>query len=48
VRFEDFAEKKPSAAPLLGEHSRKVLSELGYRGAAFDELLSHGITRADA
>ncbi|HXF76418.1 MAG TPA: CoA transferase [Methylomirabilota bacterium] len=48
VRFEDSAEKKPSAPPLLGEHSRKVLSELGYRGAAFDELLSQGITRADA
>lgn len=48
VRFENLPKEKPSAPPLLGEHSRKVLSELGYRGAAFDELVSQGITRADA
>lgn len=47
VRFENLPKGRSSPPPLLGEHSRKILSELGYPNAAFDELLSQGVTRTD-
>jgi len=47
VRFENWPNGPSSPPPLLGEHSRKILSELGYDGAAFAELLSRGVTRTD-
>jgi crotonobetainyl-CoA:carnitine CoA-transferase CaiB-like acyl-CoA transferase len=35
-------------APLLGEHSKEVLAELGYGQAAIDALIQSGVTRAAA
>ena len=45
MRFENLPEKKSSPPPLLGEHSAKVLGELGFRGEVIGELQSRGITR---
>jgi crotonobetainyl-CoA:carnitine CoA-transferase CaiB-like acyl-CoA transferase len=47
VRFEKLPKEKSSPPPLLGEHSRKILGEIGYQGAAIGELHSQGITRVD-
>jgi crotonobetainyl-CoA:carnitine CoA-transferase CaiB-like acyl-CoA transferase len=47
VRFENLSRQAASAPPLLGEHSRKILGEMGYQDAAIRELHSRGITRAD-
>jgi len=33
-----------SDVPALGEHSRKVLRELGYSTQAIDELVAVGVT----
>jgi crotonobetainyl-CoA:carnitine CoA-transferase CaiB-like acyl-CoA transferase len=32
-------------APLLGEHSRAILTEAGYDAAAIDDLIARGIVR---
>lgn len=45
VHFENLAKEKSSAPPLLGEHSLKILNELGYHDAAIGELSFQGITR---
>jgi crotonobetainyl-CoA:carnitine CoA-transferase CaiB-like acyl-CoA transferase len=46
VRY-DGLEKAPSAPPpLVGEHSRKILQELGYDGDAVSDLQSRGVTKA--
>ena len=34
-----------SPAPLLGEHSRGILAELGYPPAKIDELAAAGVIR---
>src|SRR5262245_50402341 len=47
VRFKNLPREDSSAPPLLGEHSHKILSELGYNDAAIGELHSHGITLAE-
>jgi formyl-CoA transferase len=45
VRYENLSRKKSNPPPLLGEHSGKVLSELGLRDEAIRDLESRGITR---
>jgi crotonobetainyl-CoA:carnitine CoA-transferase CaiB-like acyl-CoA transferase len=32
-------------APMLGEHSRAILAQAGYDGAAIDDLIARGIVR---
>jgi NADPH-dependent F420 reductase len=32
-------------APLLGEHSRAILAQAGYDGAAIDDLIARGVVR---
>ena len=34
-----------SAPPLLGQHSREILTEAGYDNAAIDELAEAGVVR---
>jgi crotonobetainyl-CoA:carnitine CoA-transferase CaiB-like acyl-CoA transferase len=36
----------PAPPPLVGEHSRKILQELGYDGDAVSDLQSRGVTKA--
>jgi crotonobetainyl-CoA:carnitine CoA-transferase CaiB-like acyl-CoA transferase len=45
VRYENLSRKQSDPPPLLGEHSGKVLSELGLRDEAIRDLESRGITR---
>jgi len=46
VRY-DGLEKAPSAPPpLVGEHSRKILQELGYDRDAVSDLQLRGVTKA--
>ncbi|HEY2921349.1 MAG TPA: CoA transferase [Candidatus Binatia bacterium] len=45
VHYENFAREKSNPPPLLGEHSGKVLSELGLRDEAISDLKSRGIIR---
>ncbi len=40
-----YQKSKPTAAPLLGEHSREVLSELGYSDDEINQLIEEGITQ---
>ena len=40
VRYENLSRKKSNPPPLLGEHSGKVLSELGLRDEAIRDLES--------
>jgi crotonobetainyl-CoA:carnitine CoA-transferase CaiB-like acyl-CoA transferase len=42
VRFSDTPGEVSRPAPLYGQHSRDVLSELGYDGDEIDRLLSEG------
>jgi crotonobetainyl-CoA:carnitine CoA-transferase CaiB-like acyl-CoA transferase len=46
VRFENLPGVKSTPPPLLGEHSEKILRELGYPDAAIGELRAQGITCA--
>lgn len=46
VRFENLPGEKSTPPPLLGEHSEKILRELGYHDAAIGELHAEGITCA--
>jgi crotonobetainyl-CoA:carnitine CoA-transferase CaiB-like acyl-CoA transferase len=46
VRFENLPGEKSTPPPLLGEHSGKILRELGYPDAAIGELRAQGITCA--
>jgi crotonobetainyl-CoA:carnitine CoA-transferase CaiB-like acyl-CoA transferase len=43
VTFPDTAETPSSPPPLLGEHSREILGELGYDDAAVDRLIAEGV-----
>jgi crotonobetainyl-CoA:carnitine CoA-transferase CaiB-like acyl-CoA transferase len=45
VRYETFPSEKSNPPPVLGEHSVKVLSELGFRDEAISDLESRGITQ---
>jgi crotonobetainyl-CoA:carnitine CoA-transferase CaiB-like acyl-CoA transferase len=43
VKFSDTPGAISRAAPLLGQHSREVLSELGYREGDIDDLIRQGV-----
>jgi crotonobetainyl-CoA:carnitine CoA-transferase CaiB-like acyl-CoA transferase len=45
-RFESFAFGAGSPPPVLGEHTRKVLAEIGYTACEIEKLLSLGAARA--
>jgi crotonobetainyl-CoA:carnitine CoA-transferase CaiB-like acyl-CoA transferase len=46
VRYENLAKDKSAPPPLLGEHSEKVLSDLGYSATGIEALQRQGITQA--
>jgi len=43
LRFDGAGSRRPSAPPLLGEHSRAILSEAGYSAAEIDGLAADGV-----
>lgn len=45
VNYENFTRERSNPPPLLGEHSGKILSELGLRDDAIRDLESRGIIR---
>jgi crotonobetainyl-CoA:carnitine CoA-transferase CaiB-like acyl-CoA transferase len=45
VHYENLARGKANPPPLPGEHSGKILSELGFREETIRNLQSRGITR---
>ena len=45
VRFENLAQERSAPPPMLGEHSDKLLQELGHSAAAISDLRTRGITR---
>ena len=45
VKFSETPGRVHGPAPLLGEHSRAILAEAGYDGAAIDDLIARGIVR---
>ena len=47
VRYDGLAQKKSAPPPLLGAHTRTVLTDLGYDQAAIDELVARGISKID-
>lgn len=46
ARFEEAQSNAISAAPRIGENSRKVLTDLGYGAAEVDDLIARKIVRA--
>ena len=46
VKFSDTPVSVERGAPLLGEHTREVLTELGYAGEEIEELMGRGAVRA--
>ena len=46
VRFDHLVKEKSTPPPLVGEHSSKVLNELGYRGEDINALQSQGVTQS--
>ncbi len=48
ARFDKSPALPPRPAPLLGEHSREVLSELGYAGEEIDGMIKAGVVVAAA
>jgi crotonobetainyl-CoA:carnitine CoA-transferase CaiB-like acyl-CoA transferase len=47
VKFSETPGKVAKAAPLLGQHTRDVLAEVGYSSAEIDNLISAGAVKAD-
>jgi crotonobetainyl-CoA:carnitine CoA-transferase CaiB-like acyl-CoA transferase len=45
VRFENLAKDKTQPPPLVGEHSEKILRELGHDDAAIKDLMSQGVSQ---
>jgi crotonobetainyl-CoA:carnitine CoA-transferase CaiB-like acyl-CoA transferase len=43
ITFSDTATRQERPAPLLGEHTREILGELGYDAATIDELGATGV-----
>jgi crotonobetainyl-CoA:carnitine CoA-transferase CaiB-like acyl-CoA transferase len=41
--FEGAATSQAEPSPLLGEHSREVLGELGWNSGAIDKLINQGV-----
>ncbi len=48
VNYPDLNQAPASPPPLLGEHSRSILAELGYSRARVKSLMEQGITNAGA
>ncbi len=46
ARFEDSPTNIPGPAPLLGEHSREILNELGMTGTKIETLINSGAIQA--
>ena len=46
VKFSDTPVSVERGAPLLGEHTREVLTELGYADEEIEELMGRGVVRA--
>ena len=46
IKFSDTRGEVKRAAPLLGQHTREVLGELGYSAARIDELVGEGAVSA--
>ena len=46
VKFSDTPVSVERGAPLLGEHTREVLTGLGYAGEEIEELMGRGVVRA--
>ena len=46
IKFSDTRGEVKRAAPLLGQHTREVLGELGYSAARIDELVGEGAISA--
>jgi crotonobetainyl-CoA:carnitine CoA-transferase CaiB-like acyl-CoA transferase len=46
ARFEEMQPGDVSAAPRIGEHSRNVLTDLGYSASAIDDLVAKKIVRS--
>ena len=47
VKFSDTPCSVTRAAPLLGQHTREILAELGYDEAAMDRLAAAGAVQCD-
>ena len=45
VKFSATPGRVHGPAPLLGEHSRAILAQAGYDGAAIDDLIARGVVR---
>jgi formyl-CoA transferase len=45
VRYDNFSKDKSAPPPVVGEHSGKVLRELGYGDETIRDLAARGITR---
>jgi len=43
ITFSDTPGKPGSPAPMLGQHTREILAELGYDGTAIDGFRARGI-----
>ena len=48
IRFSKTPSQIDRGAPLVGEHSREVLTELGLDGDAIDRLVASGVVRQHA
>ena len=48
VQFDGAATSQAKPSPLLGEHSREVLRELGWEDSAIDQLISAGDVKVTA
>jgi formyl-CoA transferase len=42
-KIHDEAQRTPTRAPTIGEHSRQVLTEMGLTDAQIDALIAQGI-----
>ncbi|HYJ17389.1 MAG TPA: CoA transferase [Candidatus Limnocylindria bacterium] len=45
VRFDDLAKDKAQPPPLVGEHSERILRELGHNDAAIQQLVTQGVSQ---
>jgi crotonobetainyl-CoA:carnitine CoA-transferase CaiB-like acyl-CoA transferase len=47
IDFHGAPSEQRSHAPRLGQHTREVLTELGFEAASIDELVSRGVVAVD-